>query len=315
MVHRMATVDVRAAEVAVLGVATDRQLRAVGISARSIRRRIEAGHWVRPSTGVVRLWQLADRRQDVLAAVLAGPGGTVASHRTAAHLQDVGGLEIPDRPDITVPRGHRYLRPDLATVHTTIRLTPVPDRLGPIPITPLPRTLRDLAGDRTVPRRVLHRTVRDALRGGTVTPDQIRAESEPRGPGRRRLREAVDLEARTVGQRTDSRLERGWADALLDAGVTGFVTQHEVTGTDRRVRLDIAWPELLIAIEVDGARFHSDALAEAADRERTTWLEQRGWTVVRVTAADLRPDRRRLALEEIRRALTRARAERRHGDG
>lgn len=306
----MATVDVRASVVAVLGIATDRQLRDVGISARSIRRRVAAGHWRRLAPGVVRLWPLHDWRQDVLAAVLTGPGGTVASHRTAACLHDVGGIPRPDRPDITVPRGHRYLRPQLATVHTTTRLVRIPDRLGPIPVTPLPRTLRDLAGDHTVSHRLLHRAVRDALRTGAATPGGIRAEAVPRGPGRRRLRDAVDLEVRTAGQQTDSRLERGWADALLEAGITGFRTQYEVVGPERRARLDIAWPDLRLAIEVDGARFHADALAAAADRDRTRWLEARGWTVIRVTAADLRADRRDLAFAEIRAALRAAQTRR-----
>lgn len=304
----MATVDVRAAPVAVLGIATDVDLVAADISPRSIRRRVADGTWERPAPGVVRLWQVPGNLQDILIAIAIGPGGTVASHQTAARLHGIGGFDEPAVPHITVPRGHRYLRPDVAVTHTTTRLVREPVDIQHVPVTPVARTLRDLAASRAVSPRLAHRAVRDALRDGLATPEELLEEAEPPGPGRRRLREAVQLEVRVVGQRSESRLERGWADALLEDGLAGFTTQHEVTDAGRTVRLDIAWPELKVAVEVDGARFHADALASAADAERTAWLEARGWTVVRVTAADLRADRRHLALAEVRSALAQAAA-------
>lgn len=304
----MATVDVRAASVAVYDIATDVELRAAGISGRTISRRIAEGLWDRLAPGVVRLRAIEDWRQAVRAAVVIGPANTVVSHISAARLHDIGGLDAPAAPDVTVPRGHRYLTRSIATVHTTTRLVVEPDDIGGLPTTPVARTLRDLAGDRRVAPRLFQRTLRDAFRSGLVTPDDVLVEAEPRGPGRRRLREGVELEVRTLGQRTDSRLERGWADALLGAGLTGFVTQHKVEDHDRTAWIDIAWPDLRVAVEVDGARFHADAMAAAADLERTRWLEGRGWTVIRVTAADLAADRKHLALDEIRAALTTARA-------
>ena len=305
----MATVDVRAASVAVLGIATDARLVGAGVSGRSIRRRIAAGAWDRPAPGVVRLWDVPGTDQDVLVAIALGPGGTLASHQTAARLHGIGGFDAPPRPHVTVPRGHRYLLDhDVAVIHTTTRLVREPVTVGEVPTTPVPRTLRDLAASRDVGRRLLHRSVRDVLRDGLATPEELLVEAEPRGPGRRRLREAVELEVHVAGQRTESRLERVWSDVLLEDGLTGFTTQHDVRDAGRSVRLDIAWPALKVAIEVDGARFHADALATAADAERTRWLEARGWTVVRVTAADLRADRRDLALAEIRAALATAAA-------
>ncbi|MEX2626468.1 MAG: DUF559 domain-containing protein, partial [Ilumatobacteraceae bacterium] len=277
-----------------------------GVSARSIRRRIEAGAWDRPAPGVVRMWDVPGGDQEVLAAIAFGPGGTLASHQTAARLHDIGGFDEPPRPHVTVPRGYRYLDHDVAVIHTTTRRVREPVTIGEILTTPVPRTLRDLAASRDVSRRLLHRSVRDVLRDGLATPEEVLVEAEPRGPGRRRLREAVELEMRVTGQRTESRLERAWADVLLEEGLTGFTTQHDVRDAGRSVRLDIAWPALKVAIEIDGARFHADALAAAADAERTRWLEARGWTVVRVTAADLRADRRHLALADIRAALATA---------
>lgn len=304
----MATVDVRAAAVAVFDIATDRELVAAGVSPRTIRRRIAQGTWERLAPGVVRLRTSRDWRQSVRAAVVIGPANSVVSHVTAARLHDIGGLVEPGPPDVTLPRGLRYVSRAIATVHTTTRLVSEPIDVAGLPVTPVARTLRDLAGDRRVAPHLFARTLRDAFREGLVTPDEVLEEAEPRGPGRRRLREGVEAELRVVGQATDSRLERAWGDVLLEAGITGFVTQHEVVGDDRTARIDIAWPELRLAIEVDGARFHADALAAAADHDRACWLEARGWTVIRVTAADLRSDRRHLALAEIRAVLADARA-------
>lgn len=302
----MATVDVRAAAVAVLGIATVDELVAAGISRRSIRRRVATEDWELLARGVVRLWAIEDPRQLLRAAVLSGPGGTLASHVTAARLHDIGGFDPPPRPHVTVPRGYRYLAPALATVHTTTRLVPVAETKDGVPVTPVPRTLRDLATATDVPRTMLHRAVRDALRTGKATVEELLAEAEPRGPGRRRLRAAAEQEAASADHAVDSRLERAWIDALLDDGIREFVTQHVLRDGTRTVRLDIAWPEARVALEVDGARFHADALATASDEARTQWLRARGWSVIRVTAADLRPDRRHLALAEIRTALTRA---------
>lgn len=293
---------------AVFDIATDVELLAAGISARTIRRRIQQGVWERLAPGVVRLRTVDDWRQTLRAAVVLGPVNAVISHISAAQLHDIGGLDRPPAPDVTLPRGMRYVDRSIAIVHTTTRLVSEPIEIDGLPVTPVARTLRDLAGDRRVAPALFRRTLRDALREGLVTPEEVLIEAEPRGPGRRRLREGVESEVHAVDQRTDSRLERAWADALLEAGITGFVTQHEVAGVDRTAWIDIAWPKLRIAIEVDGARFHADALAAAADLDRTRWLEARGWQVIRVTVGDLRSDRRHLALDEIRAALADARA-------
>jgi hypothetical protein len=62
-------------------------------------------------------------------------------------------------------------------------------------------------------------------------------------------------------------------------------------------RVDVAWPECRVALEHDGA-WHGEPGQFARDRERLNRLTAAGWTVVFVTAADLRhPDRlsRRIA--------------------
>ena len=47
------------------------------------------------------------------------------------------------------------------------------------------------------------------------------------------------------------------------------------------VRVDFAYPELMLVIEVDGFRYHSSPEATAADQVRQAALEALGWTVLR----------------------------------
>lgn len=84
-----------------------------------------------------------------------------------------------------------------------------------------------------------------------------------------------------------------WARLLvIEAGFPMPVLQHEIVdGTGRVVhRLDLAWPELRVALEYDGAEAHDGR--QAADAERDARLSARGWLTVRATAEDLaRPTR------------------------
>lgn len=52
-----------------------------------------------------------------------------------------------------------------------------------------------------------------------------------------------------------------------------------------RYRLDLAWPELRIAVEYDGYAVHLDR--QMRDASRAEDLRRRGWIVIRVTADDL----------------------------
>ncbi len=57
-------------------------------------------------------------------------------------------------------------------------------------------------------------------------------------------------------------------------------------------QLDLAFPDVLLAIEIDGWAWHSDPERFQRDRRRQNLLVATGWTVLRFTWADLveRPD-------------------------
>ena len=88
-------------------------------------------------------------------------------------------------------------------------------------------------------------------------------------------------------------LEPMLADLCLRFGLPMPDYQHEITLDSCRRRLDFAYPELRIAIEVDGYEFHSRYERFEDDRVRANALELAGWLVLRFTWHELvhRPDR------------------------
>ncbi|KQU46739.1 hypothetical protein ASG84_09630 [Rhodococcus sp. Leaf278] len=80
--------------------------------------------------------------------------------------------------------------------------------------------------------------------------------------------------------------------ALMDAGLPRPQTQIEVLGPDGRVfaRIDIGWARWKVAVEYDGEQHWADERQRAWDIERLHLLEALGWTVIRVSAMQLRTD-------------------------
>ena len=52
-------------------------------------------------------------------------------------------------------------------------------------------------------------------------------------------------------------------------------------------RIDLAFPEHLIAIECDGKEWHSSGEQLERDREKDDYLEKNGWTVVRISGSEI----------------------------
>nr|WP_315301326.1 DUF559 domain-containing protein [Schaalia odontolytica] len=81
--------------------------------------------------------------------------------------------------------------------------------------------------------------------------------------------------------------------ALLRAGINGMTTQEEVHIDGHAYFIDIALPDLKIAIEFDGRIKYGDTVDEVhdsieAEQRRQRDLERDGWTVIRVRWSDLR---------------------------
>ncbi|MGW4524255.1 endonuclease domain-containing protein [Amycolatopsis sp. NPDC004378] len=82
---------------------------------------------------------------------------------------------------------------------------------------------------------------------------------------------------------------------VVEAGFPVPEAQFEITAIDGRrlYVLDIAWPELRIALEYDGFAAHEER--HERDAERDERMAGRGWLTIRATAVDLREPGRVLA--------------------
>jgi Transcriptional regulator, AbiEi antitoxin/Protein of unknown function (DUF559) len=285
--------DVVAGEIAAgqLGLITREQALAAGVSPGAIRHRRRTGAWKPLRHGVYAVvaapvtWE-----QRVLACVLAGPVGTVASYLSAAALHDFPdvvreGLEVTVPPG-TQPRitGVRIHRPQELPDHD-VRV------LRGIPVTSYARTLVDCTG------RLSLGQVARALDAGLVdrktTLWSVERTLAPLGaaPGRHPAQLRLLLDERRSGvDSAESRPEIRILGVLRRGGLPVPVPQHWVRLGGQRFRLDFAYPEQKVAIEYDGWDAHRSRSAFDRDRRRDRLLQLAGWIVLRFTSQTSDPE-------------------------
>jgi very-short-patch-repair endonuclease len=238
-----------------------------------------------------------------LSAAVLSSGG-VASHRAAAELW---GLVDPEGfVEVSIhPTHHARLHPP-AIVHRIkdLRVERAVRRCG-IDVTDPQRTLLDL-GLVARPAEV-GRAVTIAIANKLVGFEELIGLREALGrPGRNGsgvLGRILDERAPTI-EGEQSVLEAKLVDVLRRFGLPLPTLQHEVWVGDRLVaRVDGAYIDQKIAIELDGYRFHGSPEAFQYDRIRQNRLVELGWTVLRFTWQDLvhHPDR---VAQTIRRLCT-----------
>lgn len=283
---------------------TSTDLAARGLSRRDQARLLESGALRRVVRGVYVRDDVPDTvslRARSLALVL--PPGSVVCDRTAAWLWgiDVLGPLEPTHPSrIEVVRvggdrsrngavlgGKRALVDDEIVEIDGVRVT-----------TPV-RTACDLACLRG---RYLALAVYDAFaRQFGLTPADYAKQLE-RYRGRRGSKQARELAAHAIAG-AESTGESWTRMAILDAGLPSPTAQVWVTLTDHGpIRLDLAYEQLLIAVEYDGEEFHGSDEARAADERRRDALRRAGWVVVVVRKDDFSGPALDRWLDELRAA-------------
>ncbi|MFE6735208.1 endonuclease domain-containing protein [Microbacterium sp. NPDC057650] len=118
--------------------------------------------------------------------------------------------------------------------------------------------------------------------------------------GRGKVRAALPLARLGVEspKETETRL------LLIGHGLPEPVVQHEVRDPGRLIaRVDLAYPELKIAIEYEGDGHRTSKDQWRADIRRQRDLEDRGWIVIRLTQADLKPSGQQAFLARVRGAI------------
>ena len=274
-----------------------------GLTPKQIRHRVRSGRWVelRP-----RVYLIAGLPQDPgvdLAAAIAATGG-VASHRSAGALLQL--LERhPELPEVTVKRagGHHH---DAIRLHRTDDLIPSDTQsVDGIRCTTATRTLIDLGARTTTPE--LFAIVDRAVHRRLVHPDRLVTRFlqlvRPGRHGMATVREVlVELDPTLAPAESD--LESLLFSLLRRAGLELPVRQHRVKVEGHAYRLDLAYPDRLLAIECDGFTHHGTRSAFESDRARQNRLVTAGWTVLRFTWQQIvrEPE---MVLATIRRALSR----------
>ena len=82
----------------------------------------------------------------------------------------------------------------------------------------------------------------------------------------------------------DSDLETRVLRLLVASGFLPPVQQHRLRLGSRTIRIDLAYPEDRLAIELDGWDHHRTRTAFDDDRARANLLVASGWSVVRFTS-------------------------------
>jgi very-short-patch-repair endonuclease len=226
----------------------------------------------------------------VAAAGLLVPGAVVTG-RSAAVLWGLPAAEGDDDVELTVPTGSTVCRVPGVTVRCRV-LEPaqITERRG-VRTTTAEATAVDLARAGTLEDAVvlIGRLVQTRVAGL----DLVRAAAaEASGRGCRQVRQAAAMADGLAGSPQETRLRLMLHRSALPPPIAQF-TVRDAAGFVARV--DFAWPDRKVAVEYEGA-WHGESPQQVdADRTRLNRLTEAGWTVVFVTAADMRRPQRVVA--------------------
>jgi very-short-patch-repair endonuclease len=252
----------------------------LGFSPAMIKRRVARGGLHRIHAGVYAWGHRSITFEGRwMAATLAFGPDAVLSHRSAGQFWGL----VPRsriRPEVTRPR-HAAGRPHLV-VHQGALAGDEVVRARGIPVTSVPRTMLDLAGE--LEEREVERAWNEMeVRGYTDSlsmPDLLR-----RYPGRKGspvLARLANPEALPVGI-TRNDFEEAFL-ALIDRhGLPRPRMNAHLALRGRFYEIDCLWERERVAIELDGGAVHVTKKAFHDNRERDRILTAEGYTATRIT--------------------------------
>jgi very-short-patch-repair endonuclease len=247
---------------------------------------VRQGRWLVVQTG----WQGLDAgacwKHDVSAALFAC-SPSVREHattyrRTAAALWNLDGVRT-GLVELAVTRG----RPR-SPAFSRVRLIDNTERtwLDGLPVTSVERTLLDLG--QVAAAATVERALECALRRGYVSVGSLRnaLDAVPYLAGTRALREL--LAARSTGlPPTESDAETLFVQLARRAALPEPQRQFVLPTLEGRFRIDFAWPDRRLAVEIDGVAAHGSREALTRDLRRQNRLllslGPAGWTLLRFT--------------------------------
>ena len=235
-----------------------------------------------------------------LAAVLASGPNSLLSHYSAGWLLGL----IPTRPvpvHVTTPIPRK--RRDAVRIHRSRTLIDADRTLEQgIPVTSVARTALDLAA--VVRFRNLRRVIRRSEELSAFDlPDFRSVLDRNRGHrGHHRLERALAIYE--PARLTRSELEREFAAAAERRGLPPLVTAFNVAGYE----LDVYWPDLRFAVELDVYATHGTHEPFEEDRQRDEDLKLAGVELTRVTGRRFEREPRQV-MERVERLLDQRRSQ------
>lgn len=276
-----------------------------GLTRRGVEHRVERGVYKRlyPTVfalaGTPNTWHRA-----TMAAVLSVGSPAAASHLSAAFLWGMLNSSGP-RIHIVTRRWERRHRPDFR-LHESLDLVDTDIvAVSGIPTTSAVRTIVDLGA--VAPQRV-ERAMEAGITANSVTLHGIErfvvrvARRGRRGVGV--VRPLLEARRQWDGA-TASDLEDLYRAVLDRWAVPIGIAQYQVHSPAGVLmsRPDFAYPERLLAVELDSEGYHMDRMAFRNDRRKQNQLELLGWRVLRYTWWDL-VNRPAEVAAEVRAALS-----------
>ncbi|HEX2058988.1 MAG TPA: DUF559 domain-containing protein [Actinomycetota bacterium] len=219
-----------------------------------------------------------------MAATLWGGDTAAASGCSAAALW--GFPDFPRGPVEISHRAARQSRPGVVVRRVELDPRDVGHVAG-IPATTAARTLSDVAGIVSGERfdAAFHYCLHERLATLEALHELAERRSGPGFSGATQFQDALD--SYRTGPAAASPLEARLARRLRRSSLPRSVRQHPVQVDGRRRYLDFAWPDHMVAVEVDGFRWHSSRIAWRRDRHRLASLRRAGWTIVQVSQEDV----------------------------
>lgn len=278
--------DLRVARIArrQRGLATHRQCINAGFTDDSLAVRVANLGWQRPRPGVYLLPGVPPSWEQTLLAVVLPLDNAWISHGTSARLwglpnpPEIGAIEVlrpygrSTRLDGVVLRRSRIITAADVTVHNGIA------------VTSLARTVVECSARLSVKQTTRMIDAAKRIRPGAL--EEIRAcFARLAGGGRRRLRSIrAALALQLPGFDADeSDFEIETLRTIIGAGLPIPVQQHRVVIDGKRCRIDLAYPELKIAIELQSWEWHGGRAPFDDDKARVSDLVALGWRVIEIT--------------------------------
>jgi very-short-patch-repair endonuclease len=232
------------------------------------------------------------RRGWWLAAVLASEPEAVLSHWSAAALWEIR-PSSRERIDVTVPHSTR----SSPQIRKHVSKVPPDERTlkDGIPVTSAPRTILDLAAIvdadavENLLREMEFREIRDRLSLGHVV------DRYPGKRGVRKVRMALERLASEPPGPKRSRLEERFAPFLRQHRLPQPRFNDWILLGEKRFRVDCHWPGTDQIVELDGWEGHRTRTAFREDRARDRALRVAGYSVTRLTWAQLEDEPSQIA--------------------